>query len=637
MENGNLLARNRALEQDNKSLEYQFSEMSSKSTELAPLQSRIFELEEAVSSSHEEKTVLQEALNDMQTKSEEAVKLWKERADELEANVSALESQLKEQEEEALEAIAQWEARCSSLEGSSEDVVLQWQEKTQTLEYELQSLNDQVAILSEQNCSLQNSLTESSQRMQTEKVEKDEVIASIAQWQERTQSLESEIQSLNNQVSTLSEQNSSLQNSLTESSQQMLVERAEKDEAIASYDEQIDMLTKELIATREESEQVVKQWQTRSEELESDINELNESLGNREADVKELQTRAEELQAEAADVISQWEARCGSLNERIEELEVQLTSQDPIAERLQASLSSANETIAQKENELARVMSELNSMRTADSQKENQISSLLSQLEDTRDTVDRSTAEYELLRQTLNHNENEHKTIVDDLNAKVEKLQGSLNEASNRMARQVEEWTEKEASLNDKLSEVMSNQTKSSQSSARLQGDFDLLKQKYTALEQEKSLLQKIKEEALLETEESNALVYGRLCEYFFQLQLLRMFLNSIYFHSQELKEELRSVQEELQSFATDQLSARANEIASHALRESMLEVRSQYESDRKALATEKQLRLEAEETAIKLKSDLALLAQATEYDDSVDIQVRKIAKKVSVHKLPSC
>ena len=68
-----------------------------------------------------------------------------------------------------------------------------------------------------------------------------------------------------------------------------------------------------------------------------------------------------------------------------------------------------------------------------------------------------------------------------------------------------------------------------------------------------------------------------------------------------------------------------------------MLEVRSQYEYDRKALATEKQLRLEAEEVAVKLKSDLALLAQATEYDDSVDVQVRKIAKKVSVHKLPWC
>lgn len=81
---------------------------------------------------------------------------------------------------------------------------------------------------------------------------------------------------------------------------------------------------------------------------------------------------------------------------------------------------------------------------------------------------------------------------------------------------------------------------------------------------------------------------------------------------------------------AKDDLAARANEIASSALRDSMLEVRSQYEADRKALATEKELRLMAEEMVEKLKSDLALLTQATEYNDNVDLQVRKIAKKVS-------
>lgn len=91
----------------------------------------------------------------------------------------------------------------------------------------------------------------------------------------------------------------------------------------------------------------------------------------------------------------------------------------------------------------------------------------------------------------------------------------------------------------------------------------------------------------------------------------------------------MRAVQEELRSYARDELSARASEIASHALRDSMLEERSKYESDRKALVTERELRLLAEETVEKLKNDLALLSQATEYDDSVDLQVRKIAKKV--------
>jgi hypothetical protein len=97
-----------------------------------------------------------------------------------------------------------------------------------------------------------------------------------------------------------------------------------------------------------------------------------------------------------------------------------------------------------------------------------------------------------------------------------------------------------------------------------------------------------------------------------------------------ELQEELRRAKEEMQSFATDQFSARANEIATHALRQQMLEVRSQYEADRMTLTTEKEARVAAEAAVEKLKSDLALLSQASEYDENVDLHVRKIAKKVS-------
>ena len=39
----------------------------------------------------------------------------------------------------------------------------------------------------------------------------------------------------------------------------------------------------------------------------------------------------------------------------------------------------------------------------------------------------------------------------------------------------------------------------------------------------------------------------------------------------------------------------------------------------------------ELKSTVEKLKSDLALLSQSSEYDENVDLQVRKIAKKVSL------
>eukprot|EP00804_Cyclotella_cryptica_P007810 CCRYP_001400-RA/>CCRYP_001400-RA protein AED:0.01 eAED:0.01 QI:249/1/1/1/1/1/3/1581/2188 len=536
MENGNLLARNRALEQDNKSLEYQFKQ----------LQSRITELEEQLIISKEDNTSLQEALDDMKKRSEEVVKLWKERAEELEANVSSLETQIEDQEKEASDAIAQWEARCSSLEGSGESV--------------------------------------------------------IQQWQERVQSMETDIAALENQVSTLSQKNEVLENSIEASSRKLQSEIEEKDEAIASYDEQIDLLTKELIATREESEQVVKQWQDRSEELEAGINELNETLHNQ--------------QLEATDAIFQWEARCAELNEKIEELEVQALS----ADRLRESLSTADQNLTEKEEEVARLLSELDSLRNAESQKESQISSLSSQLEYTQYKLNQSVAERELLLQSLAHKETEHadqvkdilkekdesihtlKTNANDLNVKLEESQARLLEVNEQLVLKDHDWNEKVRSLNARIAELETNQSTSSKT---LQEEFEQLKEKCHALEHQNSHCELKKDEALRELEESKVALY-------------------------ELQEELRRSKEELQSFTTDQFSARANEIATHALRQQMLDVRSQYEADRKALAIEKEARQAAEDAIKKLKVDLALLSQATEYDENVDVHVRKIAKKVS-------
>ncbi|KAL7520438.1 hypothetical protein ACHAWX_005165 [Stephanocyclus meneghinianus] len=547
MENGNLVARNRALEQDNKSLEYQFIEASSKSNHVTQLESRIIELEELLILSKEDNNSLQEALDDMKNRSEEVVKLWKERAEELEANVSSLETQMEDQEKEALDAIAQWEARCSSLEGSGESVIQQWQEKALAMEADIAALETQVTIVSDKNKVLENSLAASSRALQSE--------------------------------------------------------IREKEEAIASYDEQVDLLTKELIATREESEQVVKQWQNRSDELEASINELNETLHNQ--------------QLEATDAISQWEARCAALNEKIEELEIQALS----ADRFRESLSTANQNLADKEKEIARLGSELNSLLTSASERESQISSLMSQLDGTKRELDRSAAERELLLQSLSHQKSEHaeqvhsilkekdeaihtlKTNMSSLIVKFDDSQARLLEVTEESVLKDHEWNEKVVSLNARIAELETNQTTSSNI---LSEELERLKERCNDLEHHNSDVEQKKDEALSELEEAKIAVY-------------------------ELQDELRRSKEELQSFATDQFSARANEIATHALRQQMLDVRSQYEADRKALAKEKEARQAAEDAVEKLKTDLALLSQATEYDEKVDNHVRKIAKKMSV------
>lgn len=458
MENGNLTAKNRSLEQDKKSLENQFAEASSISAENSQLRRRITELEEAASLSQEEKLSLQDALDDMQNSSEEAVKLWKERADELELNIQSLESQMKDQEDEAIQAIAQWEERCSSLEYSKEDAV--------------------------------------------------------QKWQERSQSLESQITSLQNEISSLNEQNATFERLLAENAQKIESEDTEKKESIASFNEQIDLLTKELIATREESEQVVQQWQDRSKELEASIDELNESLANQ--------------QVEATDVISQWETRCAALNERIEDLESQLVNQVPIAE-LQDSLSKANQTLEDKDKELARLTSELGSLQSPEAQ--NEISCLISQLEDTRCKLNKTAAEYDLLRQTLIHKESEHsneikrivtekdeallaaESISGDLTVRIEEMQRRLTEANEKMALQSKELFRGESTLEATIAEAEStqnNHSTSSQNNVTLQVEFNRLTEMIHALEVEKSQLAKEKNEVLQEAEESNVLINGK-------------------------------------------------------------------------------------------------------------------------------
>ena len=445
-----MVARNRALEQDNKSLEYQFTEASSKSNHVTQLESRIIELEELLVLSKEDCNSLQEALDDMKNRSEEVVKLWKERAEELEANVSSLETQMEDQEKEASNAIAQWEARCSSLEDSGESVIQQWQEKALAME--------------------------------------------------------ADIAALETQVTTLSDKNKVLENSLAASSRSLQLELREKDEAIASYDEQVDLLTKELIATREESEQVVKQWQNRSEELEAEINELNGTFHNQ--------------QLEATDAISQWEARCASLNEKIEELEIQALS----ADRFRESLSTADQNLADKEKEIARLASELNSLLTAESKRESQISSLMSQLEGAQRELDRSAAERELLHQSLSHQESEHaeqvhsilkekdaaihtlKTNASNLIAKFEESQARLLEVTEESVLKDREWNEKVVSLNARIAELETNQATSSNI---LHEELERLKYRCHDLEHYNSDVEKKKDEALSELAESKIAVYG--------------------------------------------------------------------------------------------------------------------------------
>ena len=74
--------------------------------------------------------------------------------------------------------------------------------------------------------------------------------------------------------------------------------------------------------------------------------------------------------------------------------------------------------------------------------------------------------------------------------------------------------------------------------------------------------------------------------------------------------------------------------MATQTLRQEMLEVQSQYFIDQVALTSEREARRIVEEEVEKLKCGVVLLAQAAEYNEDVDVDVRKIAKKVSAENV---
>jgi len=590
MENGNLLARNRALEQDNKSLEYQFTEASAKCAKLTGVENQLKEYERLLEAANEEKENLQMSVGELKTASEEAVQLWKEKTEMFESKISSLESQLEQQEKEATDTIAQWEARCSTLEGSGEDVTHQLQERTESLNAEIESLEKQLAQKA------------------------TETTDAIAKWEVRCEEL----------------QNSLREMSIKEEEWNSLHETLRCD--IGEKDTVIEEITKELVESRDQSEAVVKQWQERSDQLEASINELEEALS--------------EQQLSANEAIAQWEARCTTLNEKIEVLEAQIPNSDqPMINSLEESLESKATELAEKEAALHRAMSDLEALRI---QKDAQILSLesnlesaLSQLEDTRNKLDRSNAEHGLLQQTLSHREHEFhdqkKEVLKEKNDEIVALQGQAEELMKRLrsieeenenyqkqlgesnilfSSRAKEWDEKESSfianiesLESKCSDMQQqlavSKMTSSERELSLERKLFNLTEKYSDLESEMAELKLDKCRALRESEDSKALVY-------------------------QLQEELRNASEELQSFATDQFSAKATEMATNALRQQMLELRSQYATEQHLSTSEREARLAAEEEVSKLKSDLALLAQATEYNEEVDLQVRKIAKKMA-------
>ena len=157
---------------------------------------------------------------------------------------------------------------------------------------------------------------------------------------------------------------------------------------------------------------------------------------------------------------------------------------------------------------------------------------------------------------------NDEDTTVADLKAKVtsltaklemnksdtEKTQERLKETKHLLALQGSELEEKEASFTSTIEPLKNMLTGQQKKLDEDKSSLDSLKDKCMSLESENILFQKERKDALKELEEGQGVVL-------------------------ELKEELRNAKEDLQSFATDQFTIKATEMATQALRQQIVEI----------------------------------------------------------------
>ena len=503
---------------------------------------------------------------------------------------------------------------------------------------------EKASISHQDNQSLQNQISELMERITQQDSEKDtlqnaldEVMEAAQQWQQRTQALESAVTSFEYQLEQ---------------------QENEAAEAIALWENR-------CMTLEETGGDVIRQWEEKVQILESDVSILEIKLTQQEM--------------EAIDVIAQWEARFSALGEnegenvrqceeRVRSLEVQLQTKEQEASESHSKFSQADQSLTAAKDEINVLSKQIVTLESSNAMMTSQIGILNKQIdqkskaiENMQLYIDDKDVELADLATELQETQHQSERIVkqwqersEQLEAQVTELENTIKETKTRSEENVRLWQERAesqekeaadaiaqwdarcATLNERIvtlelelaaadadtsvvtlkAEMRENETRLAATVEELEikcSDYQKRIYDYVAdIDRVKSMCSVLQEErntAAKEKEESEIIAL-------------------------QLKDELRHTNEQLLSYATDQFTKKATDMATQALREQMQEIRARYSADQDALRSEIEARLSAEEEVERLKSDLALLAQATEFDDDVDVHVRKMAKKMTAENV---
>lgn len=501
--------------------------------------------------------------------------------------------------------------------------------------YELASMSYQA------NQSLQNQISELMEKSTQQDSEKDtlqnaldEVMQAAEQWQQRTQSLESAVTSLEYQLEQ---------------------QENEAAEAIALWESR-------CMTLEETGGDVIRQWEEKVQTLESDVSILENKVTQHEM--------------EATDAIAQWEARFSALGvnegavvrqceERVRSLEAQLQTKEDETSESKSKVSQAEQLLTAAKDEVNVLSKQIVTLKSSVAMMTPQIDILNKQIDEKSKAIENmqlyiDDKDVELadlateLQET--HIDKQWQERSEQLEAQVTELENTIKETKTRSEENVRLWQERAesqekeaadaiaqwdircATLTERIvtlelefaaaaddadtsvvtlkAEMRENETRPAATVEELEikcSDYQKRIDEYAAdIDRVKSMcsvLQEVRNTAVKEKEESEIIAL-------------------------ELKDELRHTNEQLQSYATDQFAKKATDMATQALREQMQQIRARYSADQDALRSEREARLSADEEVERLKSDLALLAQATEFDDDVDVHVRKMAKKMTAENV---
>jgi chromosome segregation ATPase len=327
------------------------------------------------------------------------------------------------------------------------------------------------------------------------------------------------------------------------------------------------------------------------EQLEATIAEYEAIIGNHDN--------------EANEAIALWEERCNALNDQIAELEYEHAQNENSlrtdAENLEVKLSAKDKEyndIIEKMNQLSTVIEEITK------EKEN----ILNELANVQQSL-----QYEILKQ------NEQSLVVKEL---TEEKAAAFGRFRNDELEYVHlcESLENEKTLNQKLeSKLSSTEEMLKEANNKLQqieqDKFDVEQYYEENMRESKSRIQILEEERKF-LEESNEIDRAEANE-------MRLIIG-------QLENELREANDALQAHLTDEVTARATEMATNALREQLKQSRETQCVEHEAYLSEKEGRLAAEQEVENLQSDLALLLEVDKHSESHESRMQQLTSKAA-------